>query len=139
MPVRLKLAKAVYEILEMDDDFWCHFYRLQGYWLDLEGEAQEAYEARKRALDLAQKLSNKENYQEIRKIYLLIGGSMHFFMKEEITALNIFKESKKLKYRTEEMNRDQVGDFNNYLDGIINDFIEAIERSKSPERYCPSQ
>ena len=56
MDYRLKIAEAVYKVLERDDNFWCRFYRIQGYHLEKQGKLADAQAARVKALGLAEKM-----------------------------------------------------------------------------------
>ena len=57
MSARLRVAERVYKALGRDDEFWCDFRRLQGFWFEAEGNAVQAREARLKSLALAKKLA----------------------------------------------------------------------------------
>src|SRR5215472_3405610 len=52
MSVRMRIAERVYQILGKDEEFWSHFYRVQGYHLTVEKKTEDAQRARLRARDL---------------------------------------------------------------------------------------
>jgi hypothetical protein len=77
------------------------FYRVAGYHLE-EGSAEKAAEARKKALELAEKMLKEKDNKPVRKELLLISGAMRHLLKDDRGALTDFDAAKALKYQVRE-------------------------------------
>lgn len=133
MSQRLRVAEKVYSVLERDDDFWSHFYRVMGYHYEEEGKQKEADEARKKALEIVERmLTNQENTGR-RKELLYISGAMRFFLKDREGALKDFKEAAALKYSDKDLTPEKSANADKYLSNLIESYIKIIQEGKPPK------
>lgn len=126
MSQRLLIAEQVYATLGQDEDAWCRFYRVKGYHFAEEKRQAEADDARRRALGIAEKqLTMKENAGRSKEL-LLITGAMRYFLKDEQGALKNFDQALKLKYEDAKLEPEKVANIDEYLTGLLNDYIATI-------------
>lgn len=72
MSRRLEVAEKIYGALDKDDDFWCWFQRVKGYYYETEKDQKNADEARTKALEIANKMLKDPNNKEPHKQLLFI-------------------------------------------------------------------
>jgi len=126
MSQRLLIAEQVYATLGQDEDAWCRFYRVKGYHFAEEKRQAEADDARRRALGIAEKqLTMKENVGRSKELRL-ITGAMRYFLKDEQGALKDFDQALKLKYEDAKLEPEKVANIDEYLTGLLNDYIARI-------------
>ena len=130
MSERLRIAEQVYRVLEKDDTFWCHFYRVQGYHLDQENKPEEAAAARQKALELATQLLRDEKRKGERKEFFLIAGAMRHFLKDNPGALAELEAAATLKFERADLKPEQNENYNAFLDELIKDYISAIREGR---------
>jgi hypothetical protein len=133
MIYRLKIAEAAYRQLDKDDAFWCRFYRIKGYHHAGEGDAQGAKAARRKALELAEKMIKDRVAEPPAKELIFIKGSMQYFtgQKEKAQAtLQMVAETplKPSKTITEEHAKNATL----YLDGLARDTLKLVEKGEVP-------
>lgn len=126
MTQRLLAAEAVYKILGRDDDFWCEFYRTLGYHYEEAKNQAKADEARRAALDIAVKMLGDKERADQRKELLLITGAMRHFLRDDAGALKDFREAQALDYRNKSMKADEVKNYDDYLTGLLRDYVEKL-------------
>lgn len=121
MSKKLLAAEKIYKLYNHDPDFWCRFYRLEGYHFQDEGKMNKAKKARLKALSIADSLVNlSENFNR-RKELLLITGSMKFFTNQKESAIKDINLA--LSLTQIDLEKDSIRNalINKYLDGILNE------------------
>src|SRR5437899_1345222 len=83
MSVRLGLAERAYKTQDKDDLFWSRFYRIMGYHLAREKQAQGAQQARIKARDLLGKLSQDPKEASRNKEHLVALAAMQHFVGDD--------------------------------------------------------
>ncbi len=126
MPQRLEAAEKVYVILERDDRFWCHFYRVMGYHYAAEGMQEKATGARRKALALAQKILQKQGSKGEAKELLLISGAMKRLLNDDSGALRDFRAAARLTYTDSFMVPDEVANKDAYLSDLLALFVDEM-------------
>ncbi|MHC4915554.1 MAG: hypothetical protein ACYTGB_08680, partial [Planctomycetota bacterium] len=140
MTQRLALAEKVYRTLGKDDGFWCLFHRVRAYHIEDEAKnlkdaekkaaaQKEADAARKKALELADKLVADKEKKGRRKEFLLIRGAMHRFLRDERAALADLEAAAKLTYSNDKMPAEEAKATDKYLSGLLADYIRLIKTS----------
>jgi uncharacterized protein (DUF2225 family) len=145
MTRRLEIAESIYKILERDDEFWCRFYRVMGYHYETGMDGGEdhfggirykgahtndslACSSRLKALVLAQKmLKNTLNSGKEKENHYII-GAMYFFTSRKDSALLHFEKAKELYYTNQAWKEENVKNFNEYLDGLLTDYVGIIKK-----------
>lgn len=122
MPIRLEIARKVYEVLERDAEFWCEFDRIAGYHYAESGRAPEAHAARVRALELANEILTRAPAGE-RKEALTVVGALRFHTGDIPGAKRALAEAASLTYASEERDSKQL---DGYLSRLIDDFREEL-------------
>ena len=145
MTQRLRVAEKVYALLDKDDEFWCRFYRVLAYHYDDErsqakdDKAREALQkeadaARRKAVELVEKLLAAKDRAGQRKEALLIRGAMRHFLRDDKAALADFEEAAKLTYRNKAL--AEAGDpeaeknADEYLSGLLKEYTELLSRKQ---------
>jgi len=126
--VKFPLAVKVYETLGRDDQFWCLFYRVEGYQLSAEGKKEEAKAARKLALERAQAILAANKDPGSRKETLVIIGSMQHFTGEDDAALKTFDEALAAEYAPAGATEDEKANGAQYLDALAGEFKDKITK-----------
>jgi len=142
---RLEIAENVYSLLDKDDSFWCDFYRICAYHSELgttneeqhfggttskgdDADVDLAYEFRIKSKQLAFKMLNDSLNTGKEKENAYIVGAMYYFTNEVDSALFYMKIAKDYYYTNNEWEDDNITGFNTYLDELITDYIEIIEK-----------
>jgi hypothetical protein len=135
MSYRLGIAEAVYRQLDRDDNFWCRFYRIQGYHLDKSSMPKEAKTARLKALVLAEKMLKAGVKAPPKKELVLIVGSMQYFTGQKEKALEALARVMKTPIKVpEEMKEKSAKNATQYLDELAEVFKGLIEGGKEVPR-----
>lgn len=134
MPERLDIAEKVYQVLGRDELFWCEFYRVKAYHLDVAGKKDEATQARKKALSIAEEMLGRSENLGIAKELLLITGAMRYFTGDSAGATVDFKEAQGLTFAEEGMTEEQITNANEYFDALLAEYIEKIEKGEEIPR-----
>jgi hypothetical protein len=124
---RLAAAEKVYSVLDKDDAFWCHFYRVVGYHCEAEGKVEEAAAARVKALALAEAMFKEEARVGERKELLLTAGAMRHLTGDDGGALRDFEEALALKYENAELTPERNEGYDRYLTELLTDYVEKIK------------
>ena len=132
-PYRLALAEAVYRQLDRDDDFWCHFYRVQGLHLEKARDIAGAATARGKALTLARKMLKWALGERVAKELRLIVGAMHFYRGEADEA----RRALALAIETPvpvvgEVTAAHAARMTDFLDDVANGLLTAIDSGRKP-------
>jgi hypothetical protein len=130
---RLAIAEKVYALWSTGDEAWCHFYRVRGYHLEQEEKTAEAAAARKKALELALKLANDPARNGEKKLHLFVVGSMRYYTGDVTGAKSDFQAALALKIHQPESTVENNQGLTTYLDGIIKEFLAAIEAGCRPD------
>jgi len=135
MPERLEIAEKVYRVLGRDEYFWCEFYRVKAYHLDLAGREGEAKAARLKALAIAEGMLARPENQGIAKELLAIAGAMRYFTGDSEGAIKDLKKAQGLTYAREGMTDEQIANTNDFFNALLADYIDKIERGEEIPRY----
>lgn len=130
MSQRLYIAEKVYSVLDRDDEFWCQFYRVMGYHFEEEKKQEEADKARKKALNIAERMLGRKENAGIRKELFLISGAMRHFLKDEKGALHDFKKALRLKYKNKSIPKKQAESKDKYLSELLKEYITEIQNTE---------
>ncbi len=127
---RMVIAERVYKTLGRDDYFWCQFYRLQGYFLEQADKGEDAAAARRKALEIAERMQAAEEHKGIRRQLLVIAGAMHHFLGNDHAALDRFKEALPLKFVEPGIPAEQSARHDEYLTELIKDYVAKLEKGE---------
>lgn len=130
MYYRLKIAEEIYRLFDKNDEFWCHFYRVKGYHLAYENKDSEAAEARQKAHEIAEQMIKDKKNQGIYKELYFITGAMKYVLDNHEGALNDFTQAQQLIYQKAGMDKISQGNFDDFLNRLIEDYLEKIEEMK---------
>ena len=132
---KLQIAEKVYQGLNRDDDFWCHFYRVLGYHLAQEKKPEQAKEARLRALEIVQRMLVDLGNEGRKKELFVLAASMHHFTGDDASALRELRAAKIMRFHDPKGNEERSKGYDEYLSELIGEFIPAIEQHKVPEGF----
>ncbi len=127
MSARLAAAEKVYAAWGRDDDFWCHFWRVAGYHYEAEGKVEEAAEARRKAIEIAETLIAEEKRAGERKEFLAFAGAMRHLTGDDAGALRDFEEALALTYENAELATDRNEDSDGYLTALLQEYVAKVE------------
>lgn len=130
MSYRLSIAEQIYRLLDKDDEFWCHFYRVKAYHLAAEEKLMKAVQARTAALELAEKMLRSKEYAGMHKELYLIAGAMKYFLADYEGADNYFRKAQQLVYRRSGMDRTDQVDVDTYLSALLDAYLKKIDAVK---------
>jgi len=133
MSARLEIAERVYSLLDKDDDFWCHFYRVKGYHLAIEKKTAEADAARAKARDLARKLMDEPANAGRRKELLIVSAAMNHFLRDDAAAKTDLDLAEKANYHDEKLSNDENENANTNMNAFIKEYLQAIAENKVPK------
>jgi hypothetical protein len=125
MTERIVIAERVYRELGKDDEWWCTFYRMKGYHFDEADMSREAEEARKNALNLADKMMADKNNKGKLKELLLISGSMKHFLGDLAGAEKDFRKALTSPYSDSKLSSGQAKGKEDYLNRLLNEFLAS--------------
>ena len=141
MSQKLAVAERVYSVLDKDDRFQCWFQRVKGYHLEKEartetGEVDEAKQkladdARRKAIELADKMMKDEGNAGLQKELLLIRGAMKHFLKDDTGALADFTKAVDMKYTNKKMDPKRAESIDENLTSLLKEYVELI---KNPQK-----
>lgn len=133
MSERLEIAEKVYTVLEYKEDgFWNFFYRVKGYHYGGEGQPQKALEARKKALELTQKMIKDAANKTPTKELLYISGAMKHFTNDDKGALEDFKKGLETKFADSKVKPEEIKQAEEGMNERLNDYIKRINSAKPP-------
>src|SRR5205823_3966604 len=132
MSAKLAVAEKVYRSLGLtDDDFWNHFYRVQGYHSSKPAEGDQA---RQKSIAITEKLLADKANDGRRKELLYVLGAMRHFIGNDPGALKAFEEAAKLKYDSKKLKAEQNKNYNEYLSKLIDEYSEMIRKGEGPRQ-----
>ncbi|HSE47631.1 MAG TPA: hypothetical protein VLA96_00325 [Terriglobales bacterium] len=132
MSVRLEIAEKVYRLLDKDDGFWAHFYRVAGYHLAYEGKATEAAEARKHALEYIQRVLDKNAEPGHRKELLLASAAMKHFLGDDLGCDEDLETAAALTYGDSKIEAAKTKGYDAYLSQLIADYRTKLKVKAVP-------
>src|SRR6185369_8401729 len=101
----------------------CRFERTKGFHFAAEKKETEATEARKKALALAEKmLQSKSKDPSEKELYLIMGG-MKYFLKDREGAIKDLEHGLTLKYTAPHLEKEKAEGFDQYLSGVVKEFL----------------
>lgn len=128
---RLLIAEKIYKYKDLDDEFWCRFYRICAYQFEREDYDREAEEYREKALELSQKMLIDRSYSEGReKEFLLISGSMFYFLNEPDSAYTYVREASMRTYTGNSRKVENVRAKENLLTRVSQQFAVQLRKEK---------
>lgn len=130
---RLEIAEKVYAVWGMNDEGWCHFYRVKGYHLQREKQQAGADAARQKALDLALKMMGDPENEGRRKELLVIAAAMRHYLRDDPAALADLRMAAGLKFNLPKLEKENNEGFDQYLSQLIKEYISAIEEGRSTD------
>ncbi len=132
MTLRLEIAEKVYSVLDMKEGFWCRFYRIVGYHYAAEKNPNKADFARKKALNIAQKMLNDKNNEIAAKELLIISGAMKHFLKDDDGAVVDMNQALNTKYQNKELDAEKNNNGEENLNALIKEYHEKIKSPNPP-------
>ncbi len=132
MSEKLAAAERLYKVLGRDQGFWLQFYRVEGFHMGCEKHAEEAVQARTRALAIAQEMLGKPEEEGHRKELLVIAAAMHHFLGDDTKAQADLDSASQLTFSEEKLD-DKGKGYNEYLDQLITDYRKGIEEKNVPD------
>lgn len=124
----LEWVEKIYKQREMDDDFWCRFYRLMAYTYRDEPEMSIKYV--RIALPLLEKEldkgKGKRDFERISVVYLL--GEYNRRLGKTDLAIEFFNKAKEMEYKDE---HGTVKKGHPYFIELIDDRMKLIDAAKS--------
>ncbi len=130
---RLAVAEKVYQVLGIQSDqFWSHFYRVQGYHLERNGKQAEADKARQKALEFNEKILADAKDEGLRKELLYISAAMQHFLRDDAQALKTLEKARHLKHSDAKLNAEDNKGYDEYLSKLISEYIEMLKEGKGP-------
>lgn len=128
---RLLIAEIIYQNKDVDDEFWCRFYRICAYHFERQDYVTEAEEYREKALELSQKMLNDLYYSEGRKKeFLLISGSMFYYLSETDSAYTYVREASMQSYAGNTRKIENARAKENLLTRISQQFSAQLRKEK---------
>jgi hypothetical protein len=126
MYYRLKIAEEIYKLYDKNEEFWCHFYRVKGFHLAYEDKEEEAKQARQKAHDIALAMLKDNTYKGMEKELYYITGAMKYMLGDQERALKDFEKAQKLVYAKSGMDKVSQGNFDDFLNRLIDDYFEKL-------------
>jgi len=123
---RLLAAEQTYQVLGRDDEFWCRFYRALGHHYEGGKKQAQADEARRKALNIAERMLADKAREGERKELLFITGAMRHFLKDDPGALKDFREAEGLKYVSKELGPEKSKNYDEYLSDLLRQYFELL-------------
>jgi hypothetical protein len=136
---RLEIAEKIYQLWGRNDDEWCHFYRVKGYHLQKEKRQSEADAARQKALELARKLLADDSRAGERKYFHVVAAAMHHYLRDDKQALEDLRAARALTFQNPGMEEEKNRGYDEYLNGLIDEYIQAIETGRSTDEPEPEE
>jgi len=132
MSERLEIAEKIYEVLNKKTEFWCWFYRILGYHYSNEKKIDRAAQARKKALELAQKMLNDKDPEISAKELLVISAAMKHFLKDDNGAVSDLNQALKTDYFNKSLDAEKNKNGEQNLNALIDDYLGRIRSAKPP-------
>ncbi|MCO6511373.1 MAG: hypothetical protein J5I65_11340 [Aridibacter famidurans] len=132
MSRRLEIAEKVYKLYEKEDSFWCRFERIKGYHYQEEDKKAEANAARKRALELAEKMIESGSYSESLKEVYAISGAMRHFLGDDRGALKDFNKGLSTVYSGDDLTEEEKSNGEVNLNRYLTDYINRVNGADPP-------
>ncbi len=129
---RLRIAEKVYRLLDRDDWFWSHFYRVVGYHLAEEHKPAEAAQARQKSLEITQRMLANPANEGRKKDLLVTAAAMHHFLGDDQAALAELKAASSLRYSDSELGEERSKNYDTYLSSLIQEYVPAIQAGSVP-------
>ncbi|MGD8720058.1 MAG: hypothetical protein PVH29_14715 [Candidatus Zixiibacteriota bacterium] len=125
---RLAAAERIYRVMYPDDtDFWCRFYRIVGYHAANYGLTDEAAEARRRALDVAEGMMEDESRAGEHKQFLYITGAMRYLLDDKEGARADFEAAQELTFEHADLEAERNQGYDEYLSTLLEDYLAKLD------------
>lgn len=132
MSYRMDIAEQIYRLLDKDDEFWCHFYRVKAYHLAAEEKSAKAAEARIAALERAEKMLWSDEHAGMHKELYVIAGAMKYHLADYQGAADYFKKARHLVFKRPGMDRADQVSVDKYLTTLLDEYREKIDAIEIP-------
>lgn len=129
MTNKLEAAEKIYKLFNHDGEFWCKFYRIQGYHYDNENK-DKAKAARLKALAIADSMMQLPALQFNKKEFLFITASMKHFTDNNSAAIIDINNALTMKLIDPALDSVKNDNFNAYLDKLLNDLKKKINKEE---------
>lgn len=130
MTTRLEIAENVYKILGQDSQFWCKFYRVQGYHYDLKKNKEKAKESRLKSIDYARLMLMDSVYFGQEKEIIFIIAAMNNFIGQKDSAIIYLDKASSLTYENKKLEEENVKGLDEYLTDLIKQYKEFIRKDE---------
>ena len=131
----LLVAEKVERTLgNMDDEFWSHFYRVLGYHFATEGNSAEADEARRKSLELTEKMLADPRHEGKRKELLYVAAAMKHFLRQDDDTKKLLNEAGALRYANKALEGEQDKGYDAYLSKLIKEYLEMLKKGEGPAK-----
>lgn len=132
---RMLVAEKVERTLgNMDDEFWSHFYRVLGYHFAVEGNSAEADGARRKSLELTEKMLADPKHEVKRKELLYVAAAMKHFLRQDDDAKKLLNEAGALSYANKALEGEQDKGYDAYLSKLIEEYLEMLKKGEGPAK-----
>jgi hypothetical protein len=131
---RLEIMERVYSVLDKDEDWWEHFYRLEGYHYGQAGDATKAAAARRKSLDIIAKQLKGNSEATPRKLRMYVSGAMKHFLNDDKGALEDLQAALATQYANKSESAEDVKGAEAGLNSRITEYIEKIKSEKDKPR-----
>ncbi len=128
MTTRLEIAENVYKILGKDNQFWCKFYRVQGYHYDQEKDVEKAKESRLKSLEYAKLMLSDTSYAGQEKEIFVIKAAMYNFVGQKDSALTYLDKAEAITYKNKKWEEENSKGLDEYLTELIKQYKELIHK-----------
>ena len=132
---RMLVAEKVERTLgNKDDEFWSHFYRVLGYHFAGEGNSAEADGARRKSLEITEKMLADPKHDGRRKELLYVAAAMKHFLRQDDDAKKLLSEASALSYENKELEAERNEGYDEYLSNLIKEYLEMLNKGEGPAK-----
>lgn len=125
MTTRLEIAENIYKILGQDNEFWCKFYRVQGYHYGQRNK-EKAKISRLKSLDYARLILSDSTCSGQEKEIFFIIAAMNNYIGYKDSALIYLDKASLLTYKNKKWKEENVKGLDEYLTDLIKQYKESI-------------
>ena len=113
-----------------EDTYWNHFYRVLGYHFAGDGNSAEADKARRRSLEITEKMLADPKNQGERKQLLYIAAAMKHFLHHDDDAKKLLAEALPLRYANNQLEEEQNSGYDEYLSEMIREYLDMLNKAR---------
>lgn len=127
---RLQIAENIYSITGQNHEFWSWFYRVKGFYYDRENQAEQAMQARLKALHYARLMLSDTIYGYEKKEVLLTIAAMYNFTHQRDSAIFYLLQASRLTYRFRHYKDMEAPMNDKYLSDLIKQYLEMLHKEE---------